>query len=66
MAHEITLAEAAEMAHPAEIVCALLEDHPHRMADCEVSAIAALVKKLSGSVASWLIEEQAMKESGDA
>lgn len=62
MSHEITLEQAAEMAHQAEIVCAMLESHPDRMADCEVTALAALLKKLTGNVASGLIEEQAKRE----
>ncbi|KGT88308.1 hypothetical protein NG99_21350 [Erwinia typographi] len=66
MSHEITLEQAAEMAHQAEIVCAMLEDHPHHMTDGDVSAIAALVKKLAGHAAGWLIEEQAQRENTHA
>jgi len=56
MKTEISLDQSEEMAHQAEIVCALLEDHPHHMTDGELSAIAALLKKLTGSVVSYLIE----------
>ncbi|MFB5173289.1 hypothetical protein [Erwinia amylovora] len=63
MSHEITLEQAAEMAHQAEIVCRMWEDYPHRMADSEVSAMATLVRRLTGNVAAWLIEEQAQREA---
>lgn len=62
MSHEITLSQAAERAHQAEIICRLLEDCPHHLADSEVSAIATLLKRLSGDVAAWLIEELAQRE----
>lgn len=62
MSHDITLEQAAEMAHQAAVVCAMLEDHPHHMDDCDVAMIAALLKKLTGNVAAWLIEEQAQRE----
>ena len=62
MSHEITLEQAAKMAHQAGIVCTMLESHPDRMADCELSAIASLLKKLTGNFASWLIKEQAKRE----
>jgi hypothetical protein len=42
--------DIAEKAFQAEIICALLEDHPHRLIEDEVSAIASLLKKLSGDV----------------
>ncbi len=57
MAHERTIDEVAEMAQQAELVCRLLEDYPHQLEDLDVSLIATLVKKLSGGVAAWLIEE---------
>ncbi|WP_241610177.1 hypothetical protein [Rosenbergiella epipactidis] len=64
MSRDHTLEQVAEMAHQAEIVCKMWEDYPHRMADSEVSALAALVRRLSSNVAAWLIEEQAEKERG--
>jgi hypothetical protein len=62
MSHEITLAQAAERAHQAEIISRLVEDFPHHLAGSEVSAIATLLKRLSGDVAAWLIEEIAQRE----
>ncbi|QGX90913.1 hypothetical protein EFZ10_04225 [Tatumella sp. TA1] len=64
MSRDHTLEQVAEMAHQAEIVCRMWEDYPHRMAESEISAMATLVRRLSGNVAAWLIEEQAEKERG--
>lgn len=64
MSRDHTLEQVAEMAHQAEIVCRMWEDYPHRMAESEVSAMATLVRRLSGNVAAWLIEEQAEKDRG--
>lgn len=64
MSRDHTLEQVAEMAHQAEIVCKMWEDHPHRLADCYHSALAALVKRLSGNVAAWLGDELAEKERG--
>ncbi|MCL9616032.1 hypothetical protein MU832_05570 [Salmonella enterica subsp. enterica serovar Enteritidis] len=62
MSREITLEQAAERARQTEIIARLVEDFPHRLADSEVSAIATLLKRLSGDVAAWLIEELAERE----
>ncbi|WP_241596514.1 ProQ/FINO family protein [Rosenbergiella epipactidis] len=61
MSRDHTLEQVAEMARQAEIICRLWEDHPHHLEDCEHSALATLVRRLSGNVAAWLIEEQAEK-----
>lgn len=63
MSHEITLEQATERATQAEIICRLLEDFPHQLQESETSAIATLLKRLSGDVAAWMIEEQAQRES---
>ncbi|HGP0311739.1 TPA: hypothetical protein ACLE2D_002472 [Citrobacter freundii] len=62
MAHEISLAQAAERAHQAEIICRMMESYPDRMVDTEIIAIATLLRRLTGDVCAWLIEEQATKE----
>lgn len=62
MTREITLEQAAERAHQTEIICRLMEDYPGCLADSEVSAIATLLKRLSGDVTAWLIEELAERE----
>ena len=64
MSRDHTLEQVAEMAHQAEIVCKMWEDYPHRMAESEVSAMATLVRRLSGNVAAWLGDELAEKERG--
>lgn len=64
MSRDITLEQAAERAHQAEIICRLVEDFPHRLVDSEVSALATLLKRLNGDVAAWLIEELAEREGG--
>lgn len=61
MSHEITLEQAAERAHQAEIIAHLVESCPHRMADGDVSAIATLLKRLTGDVTTWLWEEIARR-----
>lgn len=63
MAHEISISQAAERAHQAEIICRMMESYPDRMADSEVQAIASLLARLTGDVCTWLIEEQASKSS---
>ncbi|HFG2648185.1 TPA: hypothetical protein ACGGGD_003497 [Escherichia coli] len=55
---EITLHEAAERAHQTEIICRLLEVYPDKLNDDDISALAGLLAKLSGSVALWLINER--------
>lgn len=62
MKREISLAKAAERAHQAEVICRLIEQYPDRLVDSEVSAMAALLKRLTGDVSVWLIEEQAEQE----
>ncbi|EHL5878062.1 TPA: hypothetical protein ACIYMX_003340 [Escherichia coli] len=50
---EITLHEAAERAHQTEIICRLLEVYPNKITDADISALASLLARLSGSVASF-------------
>ena len=63
MSHEITIAQAAERAHQAEVLCLMLETYPNQMADSELTAIATLLRHLTGDVSVWLIEEQAQREA---
>lgn len=62
MSRDHTLRQVTEMALQAELVCRMLEDHPHAMSDTDVSALASLVKRLSGRVYCWLNDELAAKE----
>ncbi|HCN8215871.1 TPA: hypothetical protein N7B98_005154 [Escherichia coli] len=55
---EITLHEAAERAHQTEIICRLLEVYPNKITDADISALASLLPRLSGSVAVWLMAEE--------
>lgn len=61
MSHEISLETIAERAHQLEIIASLVESYPHHLVDSEIAAIATLVKRLSGEVASWLIDELSHK-----
>ncbi|EIH79597.1 hypothetical protein OkiPb00529_07950 [Escherichia coli] len=58
MSQEITLQQAAERAHQIEVICALAEDYPSMMTDRESGAIISLLKRLSGEVCVFLIDEQ--------
>lgn len=49
--------DAAEKVFQAELICALVEDHPHQFQDSEVSAIASLLKRLTGEVAVFMNDE---------
>ncbi|EIG6210395.1 hypothetical protein EK642_000339 [Escherichia coli] len=55
---EFTLNEIAERAQQVEIICRLLEVYPDKLTDDDISALAGLLAKLSGSVALWLINER--------
>jgi len=48
--------QVAEKAFQAELVCSLIEDHPHAFAETEVSALASLVKNLTGDVYAYMSE----------
>ncbi|EEC9111531.1 hypothetical protein P0W94_001245 [Escherichia coli] len=55
---EFTLNEITERAQQVEIICRLLEVYPSKLNDGDISALAGLLAKLSGSVALWLIDER--------
>ncbi|HIG3337413.1 hypothetical protein HV306_17125 [Klebsiella grimontii] len=40
--------EAAEKTFQAELICSLLGDYPHQLADPELSSIVSLIKGLTG------------------
>lgn len=58
MSHEITLDKTVQKAEQANVICLLLESYPHQMESSEVTAIAALLARLTGDVATWILEEQ--------
>lgn len=62
MSHQISLEQAAERARQAEFICRMMEDHPHRMEECEIISMSALLARLIGNVAAWLDEEKAQQE----
>ena len=62
MSHEITLEQANEKACQAEMVLRMLESFPDEIGDKELSHIITLVRRLTGEVHAWLIEEQAIRE----
>ncbi|MFV0568508.1 MAG: hypothetical protein ACK5NJ_07955 [Citrobacter portucalensis] len=37
-------------AFQAELLCALIEDHPHQLTETQISALASLIKKLTGDI----------------
>lgn len=39
----------------------MLESYPHQLEDSELLAIVSLLKRLTGNVAAWLIEENVMQ-----
>ncbi|EFG5860993.1 hypothetical protein BMQ60_003525 [Escherichia coli] len=55
---EFTLNEITERAQQVEIICRLLEVYSSKLNDGDISALAGLLAKLSGSVALWLIDER--------
>lgn len=63
---EITLEQAAEMAHQAEVICLLAEDTPHQLDQADIEAIFSLLRALTGKVAGCLINEVANQEAGNA
>lgn len=63
MSHEITIAQAAERAHQAEVIRLMLETYLNQMADSELIAIATLLRRLTGDVSVWLIEGQTQREA---
>lgn len=48
--------EAAKKAFQAELICALVEDHPHQLTEIEMSEISSLIKKLAGDVYVYMSE----------
>ncbi|EKT4000277.1 TPA: hypothetical protein OW155_002712 [Klebsiella pneumoniae] len=63
MAHEISLEQAAEKAHQAEVICRMMEVYPNKMDCTEIEALSSLLRVLTGDVCAWLIEEQAVKNN---
>lgn len=54
---------AAEKVFQAELVCALVEDCQNEFQDSEVTAIASLLKRLTGEVGVFMNDEVARQEN---
>lgn len=57
--------KTAENVFQAELICSLLEDYPHQLADSELSAIASLIKKLAGDAYVYMNEIIYQQERGE-
>lgn len=64
--YDITLKQAAERAHQAELICRLMEDHTRHLEECDVSAMATPLKRLTSDVTAFLVEMVAEQESRNA
>ncbi|HAF1587713.1 TPA: helix-turn-helix domain-containing protein [Salmonella enterica] len=53
--------EIADKAFKAELLCALVEDHPHQLTETQVSALASLIKKLTSDI--YVCAEHATDDS---
>ncbi|HBE9089092.1 TPA: hypothetical protein KNG84_001099 [Serratia fonticola] len=62
MSREITLEQAADKAHQAEVVLSLLKVCPQSLDEYEVEALATLLCSLIGNTRVWFIEEQAERK----
>ncbi|HIB1529918.1 TPA: helix-turn-helix domain-containing protein [Salmonella enterica subsp. enterica serovar Muenchen] len=53
--------EIADKAFKAELLCALVEEHPHQLTETQVSALASLIKKLTSDI--YVCAEHATDDS---
>ncbi|HDF2343282.1 TPA: hypothetical protein PC598_002885 [Morganella morganii] len=63
MSTNITLSQAAEQAHQLEIISLMIESYPHKLTDTDITVLASLMVKLSGSVSGFLSQEIAAQEA---
>lgn len=63
MSADITLSQAAEQAHQLEIISLMIESYPHKLTDTDITVLASLMVKLSGSVSGFLSQEIAAQEA---
>lgn len=62
MASEITLEEVVLRYHQAEIICSMMGVYPNQLDDSEITAMATLIRRLTGDVTAYLIEAMATKD----
>lgn len=63
MSANVTLQQTAEQAHQLEIISLMIESYPHKFTDTDITVLAPLMVKLSGSVSGFLSQESAAKEA---
>ncbi|EAX4622273.1 hypothetical protein GQT51_000053 [Salmonella enterica] len=56
---DISLEQATEKACQVENLLRMLESYPDTLSETELSSVITLIRRLSGEVHAWLIEEQA-------
>ncbi|WP_294900525.1 hypothetical protein [Tatumella sp. UBA2305] len=64
MSLDHTLEQVAEMAEQAETILLMWERIDTPLCESEAQAILTLLRRLTGNVSSWLIEERVDKERG--
>ncbi|EAM1272451.1 hypothetical protein K9X08_004357 [Salmonella enterica] len=58
---DISLEQATEKACLVESLLRMIESYPNTLSEAELSAVITLIRRLSGEVHAWFIEEQADK-----
>ncbi|EAQ6167902.1 hypothetical protein ZO48_004437 [Salmonella enterica subsp. houtenae] len=56
---DISLEQATEKACQVESLLRMIESYPDTLSETELSAVITLIRRLSGVVHAWFIEEQA-------
>ncbi|EBN7712851.1 hypothetical protein LZS26_000122 [Salmonella enterica] len=56
---DISLEQATEKACQVESLLRMIESYPDTLSETELSAVITLIRRLSGEVQAWFIEEQA-------
>lgn len=66
MPHEITIQQASDRADQANVTLLMLRKAIDDMDTCDIETAVVMACDLVGSVAAWLIEEQAQREKAHA
>ncbi|EAA9292512.1 hypothetical protein MWI14_001374 [Salmonella enterica subsp. diarizonae] len=56
---DISLEQTTEKACQVESLLRMIESYPDTLSETELSAVITLIRRLSGEVQAWFIEEQA-------
>ncbi|EAA3659040.1 hypothetical protein QDX91_003582 [Salmonella enterica] len=62
---DISLEQATEKACLVESLLRMIENYPDTLSETELSAVITLIRRLSGEVHAWFIEEQADRGGKD-